>query len=74
MVKAERKESRDTGDLKHGRIIGQSYSGMFRPTGVHMEEDCGVMGGDQELVICFGTHNIRNGRNGGIDLVLHRMA
>ena len=39
-----------------------------------MEEDCGVMGGDQELVICFGTHNIRNRRNGGIDLVLHRMA
>ena len=39
-----------------------------------MEEDCGVMGGDQELVICFGTQNIRNGRNGGLDLVLHRMA
>ena len=36
----------------------------------HMEEVCGVTVGDQEFFIPFGTYNIRNGRNGGLELEL----
>ena len=32
-----------------------------------------MTGGDRELMICFGTYNIRNGRNGGLKLDMRGM-
>ena len=57
----------DIGKSSHWHII-------CKGTGGNMGRDGGQTGGYRETVILFGTYNIRNGRNGGLDSVMRVMS